>query len=70
MENGKYVALLYKYYAVKIGDLFVILHVHNKFLSNKKRENIVILMVTIFCVQTKVFGDIKFCCPIITPFES
>ena len=37
MENGKYVALLYKYDAVKIGDLFVILHVHNKFLSNKKK---------------------------------
>ena len=32
------------------------------------QENIVILNVTIFCVQTKVSGNIKFCCPIITPF--
>ena len=34
------------------------------------QENIVILNVTIFCVQTKVFGNIKFCCLIITPFVS
>ena len=33
-------------------------------------ENIVILNVTIFCVQTKAFGNIKFCCLIITPFVS
>ena len=33
-------------------------------------ENIVILNVTIFCVQTKVFGNIRFCCLIITPFVS
>ena len=32
------------------------------------QENIVIRNVTIFCVQTKVFGNIKFCCLIITPF--
>ena len=34
------------------------------------QENIVILNVTIFSVQTKVFGNIKFCCLIITPFVS
>ena len=37
------------------------------------QENIAmlaILNVAIFCVQTKVFGDIKFCCPIITLFVS
>ena len=34
------------------------------------QENIIILNVTIFCVQTKVFGNIKFCCLIITPFVS
>ena len=34
------------------------------------QENIVILNVAFFCVQTKVFGDIKFCCLIITPFVS
>ena len=34
------------------------------------QENIVILNVTNFCVQTKVFGNIQFCCLIITPFVS
>ena len=34
------------------------------------QENIVILNVTIICVQTKVFGDIKFYCLIITSFVS
>ena len=36
------------------------------------KENIVILNVILkfFCVQTKVFGKIKFCCLIITPFVS
>ena len=34
------------------------------------QENFVILNVTIFCVQTKVFGNIKLCCLIITPFVS
>ena len=29
------------------------------------QENIVVLNVAIFCVQTKVFGNIKFCCLII-----
>ena len=33
------------------------------------QENIVILNVKIFCIQTKVFGSIKFCCPIITFFH-
>ena len=32
------------------------------------QENIVILIVTILCVQTKEFGKIKFCCPTTTPF--
>ena len=36
MENGKYVVSLYKYDAVEQGDLFVILHIYNKFLSYKK----------------------------------
>ena len=30
--------LLYKYDAVEVGDLFVILHVYNKFLSYKKKN--------------------------------
>ena len=34
------------------------------------QENIVILNVTIFCVETRLFGNIKFCCLIITPFVS
>ena len=34
------------------------------------QENIVVLNVVNFCVQTKVFGNIKFCCPIITRFVS
>ena len=34
------------------------------------KENIVILNVTTFCVQTNAFGNIKFCCLIITPFVS
>ena len=34
------------------------------------QENLVILNVTTFCVQTNVFGKIKFCCLIITPFVS
>ena len=34
------------------------------------QESIVILNVTIFSVQAKVFDDIKFCCLIITPFVS
>ena len=34
------------------------------------QENIVILNVTTFCFQTKVFGNIKFYCLIITPFVS
>ena len=34
------------------------------------QENIVILDVTISCVQTKVFANIKFCRLIITPFVS
>ena len=34
------------------------------------QEDIVILNVTIFCVQTKAFGNIKFCCLIITSFVS
>ena len=36
MENGKYVVVLYKYDMVEVGDLFVILHISNKFLSYKK----------------------------------
>ena len=39
-----------------------------KFIHQGVQENIVILNVTIFCVQTKVFGNIKFRCPIVTPF--
>ena len=34
------------------------------------QENIVILNIAIFCVQTKVFDNIKFCCFIITSFVS
>ena len=34
------------------------------------QENVVILNVTTFCVQTKESGNIKFYCPIITSFES
>ena len=34
------------------------------------QENIIILNVTIFCFLTKVSGNIKFCCLIITPFVS
>ena len=34
------------------------------------QENIVTLNVTIFCVQTEVFGNIKFCLLIITPSMS
>ena len=34
------------------------------------QENIVILNVTFFCVQTKHFDNIKFFCRIITPVES
>ena len=34
------------------------------------QENIVILIVTIFCVNTKEFGKLKYCCPSITPFVS
>ena len=33
----EYVVLLYKYDVVKVGDLFVILHIYNKFLSYKKK---------------------------------
>ena len=36
VENGKYVVLLYKYDVVEVGDLFVILHIYNKFLSYEK----------------------------------
>ena len=35
----EYVVLLYKYDVVEVGDLFVILHIYNKFLSYKKRSN-------------------------------
>ena len=41
-----------------------------KIICQGVQENIVILNVTVFCVQAKVFGDIKFCCLIITPFVS
>ena len=34
------------------------------------QENVVILNVTIFCVQTKVFSNTKFCCLLITPCVS
>ena len=34
------------------------------------QENIMIMIVPFFCVQTKEFGKIKFCCPIMTPFVS
>ena len=33
------------------------------------QENIVILNVTIFCVQIKECCNIKFCCPVITPLR-
>ena len=33
----EYVVLLYKYDVVEVGDLFVILHIYNKFLSYKKK---------------------------------
>ena len=35
MLKMEYVVLLYKYDAVEAGDLFVILHIYNKFLSCK-----------------------------------
>ena len=34
------------------------------------QENIVILNATIFCLQTKVFGNIKFCYLVITHLVS
>ena len=34
----EYVVLLYKYDVVEVGDLFVILHIYNKFLSYNKKE--------------------------------
>ena len=42
----------------------------DKIIYQSVQENIVILNVTIFCAQTKVFGNIKFCRLIITPFVS
>ena len=41
-----------------------------KIICQGVQENIVILNVTIFCVQTKVSGNIKFCCLITTPSVS
>ena len=41
-----------------------------KIIYQDVQENIVILNVTIDCVQIKVFGNIKFCCLIITLFVS
>ena len=42
----------------------------DKIIYQGVQENIVILNVAIFCVQTKAFGNIKICCLIITPFVS
>ena len=44
MENGKYV-VLYKYDVVEVGDLFVILHIYNKFLSYKTNHMEICLKV-------------------------
>ena len=41
-----------------------------KIIQQGVQENIVILNVTIFCVQTEAFGNIKFCSLIVTPFVS
>ena len=32
------------------------------------QENIVVLNIRIFCAQTKVFGNLNFVIPIISPF--
>ena len=41
-----------------------------KIICQGVQENIVILNVTIFYVQTNIFGNIKFCCLIIASFVS
>ena len=41
-----------------------------KIIYQDVQENIVILNVTISRVQTKIFGNIKFCCLNIIPFVS
>ena len=44
--------------------------VYIKLSTKGVKKNIVILNVIIFCAQTKVFGNIKFCCLIVTSFVS
>ena len=38
MENEKYVVVLYKYDVIEVGNLFVILHIYNKFSSSRKKK--------------------------------
>ena len=56
--------------ALELREKSVVRKCLYKIIYQGVQENIVILNVTIFCVQTKVFGNIKFCCLIITPFVS
>ena len=41
----EYVVLLYKYDVVEVGDLLVILHIYNKFLSYTKKLALSITIV-------------------------
>ena len=60
------------YYALimELGEKSVVLKRLYKIIKQGAQENIVILNVTISCVQTKAFCNIKFCCLIISPFVS
>ena len=53
---------------MELGQKSVIWKRLYRIINQGVQENIVILNVTIFCIQTKVFGNIKFCCLIITRF--
>ena len=55
---------------MELGEKSVVWKRLYKIIKQGAQENIAILNVTIFSVQTKVFGNIKFCCLIITPFVS
>ena len=55
---------------MELWEKSVVLKRLYKIIYQGVQENIVILNVTIFCVQTKVFGNIKFCCLNITPLVS
>ena len=57
------------YYAltIEILEKSVVWKLLYKIIYRSVQENIVILNAIIFCVQTKIFGNIKFCCLVITP---